>query len=58
MCAAKIDKSMSKLLQNSPWKIEITFPAFLYLHGENCLPALFYIICRSTAGKSVTPIVS
>ena len=41
----RIDKSMSKLLQNSPWKIEITFPAFLYLHGENCLPALLYIIC-------------
>ena len=38
--------------------LEITFPAFLYLHVEKYLPALCHIIYGSTTEGSFTPITS
>ena len=56
--APMIDKTLIKQHQNC-LRIAITFPKgfLLYMHVENCLPALFYIICGYTAEHSFAPII-
>ena len=50
MCAPKIDKSMSKLLDNSPWEIEIISPAFfVFAYGNQHRFILFVDLLLITA---------
>ena len=62
MCVPKlgcVHSSLIKQYQNC-FRIAVTFPNvfLLYIPVENCLPALFYIICGYTAEYSFAPIIS